>query len=94
MARTELHNMFGAAKSEGLDADLGAMTCIVRTTATDATDDVEVTLPNSASPHLRVEVNWRPTVQVVGGAVEPRYPEEDDEGIVIEADTGELWLIW
>jgi hypothetical protein len=94
MGKDDLHNMFHRATTRALEADEAAMTCRVIDTANSVDDDVSVVLLNSANPHLAFEVNWRPSVQVVDGKVQPRYPEEDDEGIVIEDDTGELWLIW
>lgn len=93
MAR-ELHRMLKAQRQAVLEADVPARVAVVRTTATSPDDEVEVTLPNSDHPNLREAVNWRPGVKIEGSSVLPRYPEEDDEGIVIEDDTGELWLIW
>lgn len=90
-----LHRMFEGAKRDALEADVQAYTAKVRTTATEPGDEVEVTLPYSDSPNLRLTVNWRVGVGVNGvGDLIPRYPEEDDEGFVIETEVGELWLIW
>lgn len=75
-------------------ASYGAEKCIVARTAVDETSRVEVTLPNSEDPLLRIPVQWRVAAEVVGGNLVPRYPIRGDEGIVIYDDEGEAWLIW
>jgi hypothetical protein len=68
--------------------------CLVATTATSATDKVEVTLPNSEAPTLRIQVQWRLGVRDVGGTILPRYPQRGNKGIVIYDDEDEAWLIY
>lgn len=93
MPSSDLHRSFGSLDQARFE-DFGAETAKVATTANDPDDDVYVTLPNSESPNVRIEVIWRPAVQFVGDVAEPLYPTRGDKGIVIYSDTGEAWLIW
>lgn len=68
--------------------------CLVSTTATDADDTVQVTLPNSESPNTRIEVQWRLGVKEIAGTLHPRYPQRGDEGVVFYDDEKEPWLIY
>lgn len=93
MPRYDLHRQLNEKDQDRFE-NPAAETAKVATTATDPDDDVFVTLPNSESPNLRIEVRWRAQVHIVGGIAEPLYPERGDVGIVINVDTGEPWLIW
>lgn len=91
---SDLHGVmrkFKAAVDEGIFAEYA----IVATTANSETDEVYVTLPNSEDPDEQIQVHhWRRQVTIVGGAAQWKYPEREDEALVIYMDTGELWLVW
>jgi hypothetical protein len=74
--------------------DFTAERAVVATTATQASDDVFVTLPNSEAPNLRTQVEWRLAVKDVAGTLHARYPTRGDEGCVFYDDEGQAWLIY
>ena len=66
--------------------------CKIATTATSIDDDVEVTFPLGDAPMQREPIDfWRPGINDDGSV---RYPTRGEVGMVIELDTGELWLIF
>lgn len=66
--------------------------CRVATTADNENDDVYVTFPFDDEPARREIIDyWNVATSETGAA---RYPVRGDVGMVMEMDTGELWLIF
>jgi hypothetical protein len=94
MPAYELHRQITEDRFDGAHFSMPGEDCVVATTAAAQDDEVEVTFPNSDDPNRRQVVNWRVSVKVVGGVLQPRYPQRDDKGAVFQTDSGELWLMW
>lgn len=67
---------------------------VVSNTVSDEDATVYVTLPNSESPELRIEVQWRLQVKDNAGTLAPRYPHKNDVGVVFYDDEGDAWLMY
>jgi hypothetical protein len=73
----------------------GQEQCVIAETVASEADVVYVTLPNSDNPEERYEIDyWRLSVTAMSGSLQPRYPTQDAEAMVLYMDTGEMWLIY
>lgn len=96
MAGSDLHDVLRRVRPRSADEAFDAESCIISTTANDTLDNVDVTLPYSEHPARREPVKWRLQfdLDVDGVTVVPRWPVRGKKGIVLQMDTGELWLIY
>lgn len=90
---TDIGDIFTHQKRDSVDMSGAANTCVIANAASDPADrDLYVTFPNSDAPHLTEQIHyWQPGINLDGSV---RLPEEGMQGLAIESDVGELWLIF